>query len=197
MKQPWCQGGAVYPNLGILRAGVCGVLFFSGLASACPQTGVAGGQTQFGRIGAVDMKQAVWATIEGKRASTELKGRFGPRESELNALNVQIEDIRRQLFAGQTLGTADAQRQRRLEGEHLVTQFNRKKKELAEDLQIAQQEILKRLTVKMVQLVNDYAVTHGYVVVFDSSKLNSQIVYKARGTDLTDEMIRLYDQAQP
>ena len=98
---------------------------------------------------------------------------------------------------GQTLGTVDAQRQRRLEGGHLVTQFNRKKKELDEDLQIAQQEILKRLTVKMVQLVNDYAVTHGYVVVFDSSKLNSEIVYKARGTDLTDEMIRLYDQAQP
>jgi len=187
----------VYPNLGILRAGVCCVLFFSGLASACPQSGVAGGQTQFGRIGTVDMKQAVWATIEGKRASTELKRRFGPRESELNALNVQIEDIRRQLMLGQTLGTVDAQRQRRLEGGHLVTQFNRKKKELDEDLQIAQQEILKRLTVKMVQLVNDYAVTHGYVVVFDSSKLNSEIVYKARGTDLTDEMIRLYDQAQP
>ena len=78
-----------------------------------------------------------------------------------------------------------------------VTQFNRKKKELDEDLQIAQQEILKRLTVKMDQLVNDYAVTQGYVMVFDSSKLNSEIVYKARGTDLTDETIRLYDQAQP
>jgi Skp family chaperone for outer membrane proteins len=187
----------VYQNLGITRAGVLWVLFFAGLPAAGPPSGVASGQTRSGKIGAVDMQRAVWATVEGKRASADVEGRFGPRESELAALNIRIEEIRHQLEAGQTLGTAEAQQQRRLEGAHLVAQFSRKKKELTEDLQIAQEEILDNLTVKMARIVRDYAASHGFMVVFDSSKLNRGIVYKAHGTDLTDEMIRLYNQSHP
>jgi Skp family chaperone for outer membrane proteins len=187
----------VYPNLGIIRAGVLCVLFFAGLPDARPPSGAASGQTQSGKIGTVEMQRAVWATFEGKRESADVEGRFGLHESELATLNIRIEEIRGQLEVGQTLGTAEAQHQRRLEGTHLVAQFNRKKKELTEDLQIAQAEILKSLTVKMEHIVSEYAASHGFMVVFDSSKLNPGIVYKADGTDLTDEMIRLYNQTYP
>jgi Skp family chaperone for outer membrane proteins len=187
----------VNPNLRRLRTCVLSILCLAGLLAAFPQSRVACGEAQPTRIATIDLQQAIWATAEGKRVSAELKERFGPRESELDALNVQIENIRRELFAGQTLGTADAQQQRRLEGARLVAQFNRKKRELTEDLQTVQQEILKHLTVNMVQIVSDYAATHGYMVVFDSSKPRSEVAYKARGTDLTNEIIRLYDEAHP
>lgn len=179
------------------RTCVLHIVCLAGLLAAFPQSRVAYGQAQPAKIGAVDLQQAIWATAEGKRASAELNERFGPRQSELDALNVQIEDVRRELSAGQTLGTADDQQQRRREGARLVAQFNRKKRELTEDFQTAQQEIFKHLTVNMAEIVSDYAAKHDYVVVFDSSKPNSKVVYKAGGTDLTNEMIRLYDKVHP
>lgn len=89
------------------RTCVLHIVCFTGLLTAFPQSRVAYGQAPPAKIGAVDLQQAIWATAEGKPASAELNERFGPRQSELDALNVQIEDVRRELSAGQTLGTAD------------------------------------------------------------------------------------------
>ncbi len=156
----------MYPNLGIIRAGLVCVLFFAGLPAADPPSGVANGQAQPAKIGTVDMQRAVWATAEGERASADVKGRFGPRENELAALNIRIEEIRHQLETGQTLGTAEAQQKRRFEGAHLVAQFDRKKQELTVDLRSAQEEILENLTVKIAHMVSDYAASHGFSWLF-------------------------------
>jgi hypothetical protein len=46
-------------------------------------------------------------------------------------------------------------------------------------------------------VLDRYARENGYVAVFDSSAQNSPILYASNNIDLTQEVIKLYDQAYP
>ena len=46
------------------------------------------------KIGVINVRQAIVTTTEGKQASAELQTQFAPRQSELEGLNKQINDLR-------------------------------------------------------------------------------------------------------
>ena len=50
---------------------------------------------------------------------------------------------------------------------------------------------------KMVEVLDKYAKDGGYAVVLDSSSQTTPIMYEANQVDITQEIIRLYDEAYP
>jgi len=80
------------------------------------------------------------------------------------------------------------------QGQRLATEFDRKNNELHEDMQSAQAEVVDRIGRKLMDLLDRYSRENGYDAVFDSS---AQILYKPSNIDLTQDIIRLYDQAYP
>jgi hypothetical protein len=50
---------------------------------------------------------------------------------------------------------------------------------------------------KMITIIDRYATDGGYMAVFDSSAQNSPLLFAAKNTDVTQDIIRLYDQANP
>jgi outer membrane protein len=150
-----------------------------------------------GKIAILNVRQAIVATAEGKQASAELQSQFAPRQNELESLNKQINDLRQQITANNATWSDEQKAQAQARGQRLATQLDRKQQEMQTDVNDAQSEVVDRIGRKMMDVLDRYARESGFVAVFDSSAQASPIIYAANSIDVTQEIIRLYDQAYP
>lgn len=149
------------------------------------------------KVGVINMQAAITGTAEGKQAAAELQSQFAPRQAELQQMQKQIEDDQNRLRTGQT--TLSDEEQARLTRDYntLTRKLQRKSQEDQDDLNDAQQDIINRIGRKMVDILDKYAKDGGYAVVLDSSSQQTPIIYEANQIDVTQDIIRLYDQAYP
>src|SRR5450631_2197191 len=177
-----------------MLAGAC--LFSSSAvraqATAAPAAGAAAS-----KIGIINVRQAIVATSEGKQASAELQSQFAARQSELENMNKQIADLRQRLDSGKATLSPEEQARLTRQGEILARQLQRKQDEYQEDVNAAQGDVIDRIGRKMIDVLDRYSRENGYVIVFDSSAQNSPVLYKSTQIDVTQDIVRLYDQAYP
>jgi outer membrane protein len=180
-----------------LRTAALAAACFLGTAAVQAQGAPAAGSAASGKVGVVDVRSAIVTTAEGKQASAELQSKFAPRQTELENMNKQINDIRQRLQAGASTLSPEAQATLQRQGEVLARQLERKQTEYQEDVNAEQGEVIDRIGRKMIDVLDRYARENGFVAVFDSSAQNSNLIYKSNQIDVTQEIIRLYDQAYP
>ena len=163
-----------------------------GAAAAPASSAVAGN-----KIGVINVRQAIVTTSEGKQASAELQSQFAARQTELENLNKQITDLRQRLAAGQSTLSQDEQARLTRQGELLARQLQRKQDEYQEDVNASQGDVIDKIGRKMIDVLDRYARENGYVAILDSSAQNTPILYASNQIDVTQDIIRLYDQAYP
>lgn len=149
------------------------------------------------KIGILNVRQAIVSTAEGKQASAELQSQFAPRQNELEALNKQINDLRQQITANTNTWNDEQKARAQAQGQRLAAQLDRKQQEMQTDVNDAQSDVVDRIGRKMMDVLDRYSRENGFVAVFDSSAQNSPIIYAANSIDVTQEIIKLYDQAYP
>ena len=167
------------------------------VSTAAVQAQTAAGSASAGKIGIINVRQAIVTTAEGKQASAELQTQFSARQSELENLNKQINDLRQRLSAGQTTLSDDEKVRLTQQGQRLTQQLDRKNNELQEDVNAAQADVVDRIGRKMMDVLDRYARENSIVAVFDSSAQNSPILFASTNIDITQEIIKLYDAAYP
>jgi len=150
-----------------------------------------------GKTGVLNVRQAIVSTAEGKQAQAELQSQFAPRQTEMDSLNKQIEDLRNRLRACDRTCSDDEKARLQREGEVRTRQLQRKNDDLTEDLNAAQGEVIDRIGRKMLDILDRYARENSYTVVFDTSAQNTPVIYASNTVDVTQDIIRLYDQAYP
>ncbi len=148
------------------------------------------------KIAVINIRQAVVTTAEGKLASAELQSKYAPRLTELENLNKQISDIQARLTSGERTLSEDEQNRLRREGQRSSSQLDRKRNEYQEDLNNEQGDIIDRIGRKLLDVLDRYARENDYVAVFDTSAQNT-VIYAANKIDITQDIVRLYDQSYP
>jgi outer membrane protein len=149
------------------------------------------------KTGVINVQVAIQSTAEGKQASAELQSQFAPRSTELDNTSKQIQDIQTRLRTGQTTLSDEEKARLTREGEVLTRNLNRKQQEFQDDAQEAQREVVDRIGRKMIDVLDKYAKESGYVIIFDTSAQTTPVIYAANQIDVTQEIIRLYDQTYP
>lgn len=150
-----------------------------------------------GKVGVINIRGAIGSTAEGKQAQAELQSQFAPRQTELENMNKQINDLRQRLAACEGKCSQDEIQRLTTQGQRLTTQFDRKNNELTEDSNAALGDVIDRIGKKMVDVLDRYARENGYSVVLDTSAQNTPILYASTQIDVTQDIVRLYDQAYP
>jgi outer membrane protein len=163
-------------------------------AQAAPAAGAA---APVKSVGIINLRGAIGNTAEGKQASAELQSQFAPRSSEIDAMTKQINDLQQKLQAGQGKLSQEEETRLTAEGQRLTQRLDRRRNDFQEDASAAQQEVLERIGRKMVDVLDRYARENGFSVVLDTSGQNSPILYASNQVDVTQDIIRLYDQAYP
>jgi outer membrane protein len=149
------------------------------------------------KIGILNMQIAITSTAEGKQASSELQAQFAPRQAELETTRKQIEDIQTRLRNGaSTLSDEEKQRLVR-ENDTLTRSYQRKQQDFNDDGNEAQREVIDRIGRRLMEVVEKYARDNGYSLILDNSSQNTPVIFSANAIDVSQDIIRLFDQAYP
>jgi outer membrane protein len=149
------------------------------------------------KVGVLNMEVAITSTQEGKQAANELTAKFAPRQTELQNLQKQIQDISTRLqTTSNTLSDEEKYRLSR-ESETLNRTLQRKQQEARDDYQDAQQDLINTLGRKLMTVLDKYSKENSYAVVFDTSSQQTPVIYAANAVDITQDIIKLYDQNYP
>jgi outer membrane protein len=149
------------------------------------------------KVGVINVQVAITSTSEGKQAAAELQSQFAPRQSDLDGLRRPIDDVQTRLRTGASTLSDDEKARLSREGDQLSRQFQRKQQDSQDDFNEAQREVVDRIGRKMIDVLDKYSKENGYGVIFDTSAQNTPVVYAANQIDVTQEIIRLYDQNYP
>lgn len=193
MLAPARSGSRITLSATVALAAAC----LLGTGAAWAQGTSAPGSTAAGKVGVINIRQAIVTTAEGKMASAELQSQFAPRQTEIENMNKQINDLRQRLAACEGKCSQDEIARLTTQGQRLAAQLERKQTEYQEDVNSAQGDVIDRIGRKMVDVLDRYARENGYSVVLDSSAQNTPILYASTQVDVTQDLIHLYDQAYP
>ena len=148
-----------------------------------------------GKVGVININAAIAGTGEGKKAIADLQKKYLPRQQELERLQKEIQAIQDQL-SKQTPALSDEEQRRLsrdLEDKQKV--MKRSTDDGQSDFTADRDEAIRRIGQKMVRIISDYAQQNGFILVIDGAQI--PIYYYAKGFDLTEEVMKRYDAANP
>jgi outer membrane protein len=149
------------------------------------------------KIGIVNIQDAIVNTNEGKKEFDALQQRFGPRNNELKTQNDEVEKLKTQLQAqGDKLNEdARAAQVKSISEKQKVLQ--RSAEDFQAEVQNAEQDVVNRLGQKMITVLEKYANANGYAVILDVSNPQTPVLWAAKTTNLTKELVDAYNVDYP
>jgi len=149
------------------------------------------------KVGVINIQAAIAGTAEGKQAAAELQSQFSPRTNELQNMQKQGQDIQQRLQNGQSTLSDEEKARLQRQLDQLSRALQRKQQEFQEDTNDAQQDVVNRIGRKMIDVLDKYSKENNYSVILDESSQQTPVIYAANQVDVTQDIIRLYDQAYP
>ena len=162
--------------------------------AAAPATGAV---VNSGKIGIVNIQDAIIATNEGKKEFDALQARFAPKQNELKSLNDEVENMKKDLQAkGDKLNEEERNKQvKTLEVKQKTLQRNYD--DAQTEFQQAEQEVVNRIGGKMLNVLEKYARTNNYAVILDVSNPQTPVLWASQGTNITKELVDAYNSESP
>ena len=179
-----------------MRLALPALAIFLAMPAARAQSSGANSQVPM-KVGVINVQVAVTSTAEGKLAAAELQSQFAPRQTELDNMRKQIDDMQTRLRTGQTTLSDEEKARLAREGDQMTRTYQRKQQEAQDDFNDAQQDIVNRIGGKLMTVLDKYSKDNGYAVVFDTSSQQTPVIYASNQVDITQEIVRLYDQNYP
>ena len=149
------------------------------------------------KIAIINMAQAIASTKEGQKAATEINNKFGPRKTEYDKRNQEIEALTNQLNNGRATLSDDAQKKLAADIQAKGTALKRFGEDAEAEMQNDDAKIGQELQSKMGALIQQYAIQNGYAVVLNYGDQQSPVLWAAAATWITDDMVKLFDQVHP
>lgn len=149
------------------------------------------------RIATIFGQNAIASTQEGQKASAALTAKYAPKKDEFTRKQAEVQALREQLK--RNLATMSADAKDRLN--QTIDAKNKELQRLGQDSQDALEQeegaMLQELGDKLLEIIRQYASRNGCAVVFDVSLPNGPVLWASPAVDITNEIVKLYDQAHP
>ena len=149
------------------------------------------------KFGVVNLRIAILGTADGKQAARQWQAQFAPRYSDLQNLQTRIEQDQTRLRNGESALSEQFSADLQDEIARLQRTYQRHAQDLQDDATVVQQEAINRIGRRIVNLLAKYSADNGYAMVLDSSSEQAPVLYAANSVDLTQQVIKLYDQNYP
>src|SRR5437773_8104645 len=152
-----------------------GLSILFSMAAVAQASGTAAGGTAASaaspatKIGIVSIRDAIFATNEGKKELDALQARFGSKQNELKVQNDELEKLKADLqVKGDKL--SDEERNSRIKiASDKQKVFQRNAEDYQAEAQQAQQDVLNRLGKKMLDVLEKFGKDNSYAVILDVS----------------------------
>ena len=138
------------------------------------------------KIGYVQVDKILQDAPQTAESGKKLEREFSPRSLDLDKMQKQIHDIEASLDKeGVTLSETDRRNKER-DASNLKLEFQRKQRELREDINLRKNEELSSLQDRINKAVQTVSETEGYDLV-----VYGGVAYASRKIDITDKVLKL------
>jgi outer membrane protein len=170
------------------------LLTFSTLGLVGSQAQVPPSQPVTQNIVTLSFNAAVLQTAEAQKALAGLQSRFAPRQAQLQALNDEVDALRKQISAaGDKL--SDTERETRQQSlDRKERQLQRQAEDFKNDSQSESQQVFQKVAQKLYAFLQAYSQKHGYTAVLERGSDAAPVVwYAAANLDITDQLVKAYN----
>jgi len=163
-------------------------------AAAAPATTAPAGPA---KIGIINIQQAIVLTNEGKRDFEALEKKFDPKRQELQGLNKEVEDLKKQLDSQGSKLNDDARNNMVKSIESKQKSLQRQAEDAQNDYQGQQQELVNRIGTKLMEALDKYAKANGFTMIIDVSGPQNPILWAQPNVDVTQQVAAAYNATSP
>jgi outer membrane protein len=139
------------------------------------------------KVAIIHVQNAILQTKDGQKAATDLQSRFAPKKAELDKKQADIATLQDQLRKGSATMSEDANNK----------SLQRDTEDAQADLDAEQGKIMQELGNKVMAVLEKFATANGYALVLDVSNPQTPVLWAASAIDITSDIVKLYDQANP
>lgn len=149
------------------------------------------------KVATIHVQNALLATKEGQKAAQELQGRFSPRQQELVKKQDDITAIQNQMRAGNATMSEAAKTKLAGDFDKGNKELQRAKDDFQAEVQQEEGKIMNELGTKLMDVLIKYTTQNAIAMVVDVSSQQSPVLWADPSIDITNEVVKLYDQAHP
>lgn len=149
-----------------------------------------------GKVGTINIQDAIFASNEGRRDMDALQKKYEPKQAELKNQNDELESLKKQLSTQQDKLNEEAlaNLKRQIDGKQKT--FDRAVQDAQEEVGNQQQEIASRILSKMAPMIVKYSQENGYTMIIDTSKPWPQspvLWWNNDAVDITKNVVESYN----
>jgi len=138
------------------------------------------------KIGYVQVDKILQEAPQTAETGKKLEREFNPRSQELERLQKQIRDLEAALDKDKAVITDAERRTKERDASNLKLEFQRKQRELREDINLRKNEELALLQDRINKAVQTVAETENYDLV-----VYGGVAYASKKIDITDKVLKL------
>ena len=142
------------------------------------------------KVGFVNLQKAVSRSQRGKDAraafQADLKDKQEVLNKEKNAIEKQQKDLEKQALLMKESERTKARRRLQLR----VRDWERQMKDVREDLALRERELTDEILKDLQKIIGETGKTGKFTMILETS----QLLYIDKGTDITDAVIKLYNE---
>jgi len=143
------------------------------------------------KVGVVDMQRALNECEAGKKARDQVKAKFEKAQDQLKRQREDLDRLREDYDKKAVVLKEEERRNLEKDLENRSLDFKRKYEDFQRDLKRTDSELTAGIVDELYGLVRDYGQKHGYSLVLEAS--NGALLYNDKTTDITDDIIKLYN----
>lgn len=163
-------------------------------APALPPTG---NVTLPTKIAVIDIRAAIMNTKEGGAEAAKVQTKYQPKKDEFDKRQRDIQAIQDQLKKGAATMSDDAKSKLERDMDSKNKALQRDTQETSDDYEQEMGKVFQELGNKMLQIIEQYSYQNGFAVVMDVSNQQTPVIWAAPSSNITADIIKLYDQAHP
>jgi len=148
------------------------------------------------KVATIQVQAAILSTADGKKAQNDLTNKFNGRKQALEKKQSEISGLQEQLKRGSATMNQDARDKlaRDIDAGQRALKYDGE--EFEADVQQEENKIMQDLGSKMMDVIIKYSTQNSIAMVIDVTQ-QGPVLWADPAADITQEIIRLYDQAHP
>jgi len=147
------------------------------------------------RIAYIDVQRVLARSSAGVAAREQLEREKSVMQKEMDGKRQELEKLRDELEKKGPLMTADARRDKQEVFERKRRDAARMMDDFQKELEKKEQTLLQRVLQELSGVIEKVGKDRGFYIIVE--KRGASVLYASPDADLTDEIIRAYDQQAP
>lgn len=144
------------------------------------------------RVALVDFQVAILQTEEGKAAKAKIEKELDSRKKELLSQQSELKKMEDDFEAKRGVLSEDEKAARTRDLQNKLMAFQRSQMALEQEVRQKEMQETQKIFQNLSSLVEEYAKKNSFDLVFEKGA--GAVLYVARGSDITAEIISLYNQ---